>query len=281
MVEAIIPYFEEWLSRQKSKSVVWCPFDTKQSPFAQCLKPYRRAGKITLRYSHESDEDGYGDFFKRRADFKADLIISNPPFSRKVDLIKRLSELEKDFCFLLPLEMFSSVSIVDSCIENGIKIGGLIIPNHRVSFNGNRPQFKAVYVTSDGFFNGMGFVKVSNNTGEKIFLTKLTDKEAGLMNASKSLSTISENRDMWIAQYRQEMKERDFRSSMTASLAKGFARGMEKGMEKGIAKGMAQGMEESKRKTALNFLKMGLPVEQVAKGVGLSTDEVLKLSRQN
>ena len=113
----------------------------------------------------ETYEDRYGDFFTRRTVFKADLIISNPPFSRKADLIKRLSELEKDFCFLLPLEMFSSVYVVDCCIKNGIKIGSLIIPDRRVSFNGNRPKFKAVYVTSGGFFNGLEFVKVRDNTG--------------------------------------------------------------------------------------------------------------------
>lgn len=37
----------------------------------------------------------------------------------------------------------------------------------------------------------------------------LTNKEAGLMQAQKSLSSISSDRDLWIAQYWQEIYERD------------------------------------------------------------------------
>ena len=40
------------------------------------------------------------------------------------------------------------------------------------------------------------------------------------MNANKSLSNISSDRDMWIAQYRQEMRERDQRSRLSAALNK-------------------------------------------------------------
>jgi len=42
-------------------------------------------------------------------------------------------------------------------------------------------------------------------------------KEEGLMQAQKSLSSISADRDLWIAQYRQEMADRDKRSSICAA----------------------------------------------------------------
>jgi len=41
--------------------------------------------------------------------------------------------------------------------------------------------------------------------------------------------------------------------------------------------GREEGREENKRITAENFLKMGLSIEQVAQGVVLSVDEVIKI----
>ena len=56
------------------------------------------------------------------------------------------------------------------------------------------------------------FLKLADNPKKQDLIQKLTNKEAGLMNAQKSLSNISANKDYWIAQYRQEIRERDYRS---------------------------------------------------------------------
>lgn len=57
------------------------------------------------------------------------------------------------------------------------------------------------------------FLKEADNPQKQDVIRKLTEKEAGLMQAQKSLSSISADRDLWIAQYRQEIFERDMRSS--------------------------------------------------------------------
>jgi predicted transposase/invertase (TIGR01784 family) len=51
----------------------------------------------------------------------------------------------------------------------------------------------------------------------------------------------------------------------------------EEGMERGMEKGMEKGMEQSKFEIARNFLKIGLPVGQIAKGTGLSVEEIRAL----
>ncbi|KOA21349.1 hypothetical protein CLHOM_02340 [Clostridium homopropionicum DSM 5847] len=51
----------------------------------------------------------------------------------------------------------------------------------------------------------------------------------------------------------------------------------ERGMQKGIQKGIEKGREEGKIEVARNFLKMGLTVEQVAAGTGLTIEEVRRL----
>ena len=61
----------------------------------------------------------------------------------------------------------------------------------------------------------------------------------------------------------------------------GFSAGEERGRNEGISIGMSQGRNEGARdakiETAKKFLAMGLSVEQVANGTGLSPEEIEKL----
>lgn len=173
LVDAVMPYFDKWLSKFDRPPVVWCPFDTKHSEFVMALKPYRKAGKIKVRYSHISDGKKESDFFKRRTDFKFDLIFSNPPFSRRADLIKRIAEIGGDFCLVLPLKIFEGKSMADLLIKCNLKIG-LIIPNSRVSFNGKQPPFKVVFVCSKGFFDGVDLIEVASGFGKKFVESRMS-----------------------------------------------------------------------------------------------------------
>ena len=77
------------------------------------------------------------------------------------------------------------------------------------------------------------------------------------MVAQKSLSSISTDRDLWIAQYRQEIFERDRISGLAAARREGLADGV--------------------RMTARNLLALGTNIETIAKATGLSEDEIRKL----
>ena len=113
------------------------------------------------------------------------------------------------------------------------------------------------------------FLKEADNPKKSGLIEKLTEKEAGLMQAQKSLSSISANQELWITQYRQEIAERDRISAIAA--------GRREGLEQGIAEGIAQGVAQTRIDNARKFLSMGISLEQVAKGTGLSLDEVKKL----
>ena len=54
----------------------------------------------------------------------------------------------------------------------------------------------------------------------------------------------------------------------------GFSAGEERGRNEGISQGITQGEKKAKLETAKKFLSMGLSVEQVADGTGLSVDEI-------
>ena len=79
----------------KPGSIVWCPFDTSDSAYVEELN----AAGFTVIYSHI---DNGQNFFEYEPD-EYDVIISNPPFSIKDDILRRLDELGKPYAMLMPL----------------------------------------------------------------------------------------------------------------------------------------------------------------------------------
>lgn len=84
----------------KSKTV-WCPFDIGgQSKY---IEVFKKNGIKTIA----SHIDTGQNFFEYEPDEEYDYIISNPPFSIKDMILKRLDELNKPFAMLLPLPTFT------------------------------------------------------------------------------------------------------------------------------------------------------------------------------
>jgi hypothetical protein len=82
----------ELLNLPKS-TVIWCPFDKEQSNFVKLFKEHG----YKVIYSHIDNEQ---DFFNYEPKEKWDIIISNPPFSKKRLLIERCESFKKPFCLL-------------------------------------------------------------------------------------------------------------------------------------------------------------------------------------
>ena len=61
------------------------------------------------------------------------------------------------------------------------------------------------------------------------------------------------------------------------AIQKEFKKYTEEGMKRGLEEGMQKGMQKGIEKTARNLLEMGMTIEQVAKGTGLSCDRVREL----
>ena len=78
------------------KAVIWCPFDMEHSEYVKVLN---HAG-FKVIHSH-IDEDK--NFFFYEPEEPYDIIISNPPFSQKDNVLKRLYELDKPYAMLLPI----------------------------------------------------------------------------------------------------------------------------------------------------------------------------------
>jgi hypothetical protein len=84
------------------------------------------------------------DFFTEE---RGDIIISNPPFSCKAKVFKRLKELDKPFILILPVSTMTKKFYMDYFAERC----GIIIPPKRIQFvkNGiqtDRSWFDVIYI---------------------------------------------------------------------------------------------------------------------------------------
>ena len=82
---------------------------------------------------------------------------------------------------------------------------------------------------------------------------------------------------LWIARDNMACMAAAENAAKEKGMAEGRAEGRAEGMAEGMAKGMAEGKTKAIIETAKRLLNMGLDMEQVAQGTGLSIEEVRKL----
>lgn len=134
-VNILKPYMKrEW-------KTIWCPFDTKSSKYVQVFKEMG----YDVKYTHIDYDQ---DFLTYEPNFNFDVIISNPPFSIKNEIIKKCRQYGKPYCLLLPQSMFfakSSIQMLSKDLQ-------LLIIDDRISFNGTRANFNSWYIGGNKFF---------------------------------------------------------------------------------------------------------------------------------
>ena len=93
-VEPLIAFLPKFKS-DGTKYIYWCPFDEEWSAFYQTLK------SNDYKVIRSSLLEGQ-DFFTYEPN-EWDIIVSNPPFSKKDEVLERLYLLNKPFAILLPV----------------------------------------------------------------------------------------------------------------------------------------------------------------------------------
>jgi len=81
--------------------IIWCPFDNNSSAFPIVLK--EEGYKVII--SHIFNDQ---DFYTYEPKEKYDIIMSNPPFKGKANVIDRLLHLDKPFALIFGIQCFSS-----------------------------------------------------------------------------------------------------------------------------------------------------------------------------
>ncbi len=95
--EVFTPFYaiEPLLEFLPKDKIIWCPFDEEWSAYYQLLT---EKGYKVIRSSLKEGQD----FFEYEPD-KWDILVSNPPFSKKNAVLKRAYALNKPFALLLPV----------------------------------------------------------------------------------------------------------------------------------------------------------------------------------
>lgn len=132
--EVSTPYYAvEPIMRYIPKDkTIWCPFDTDRSAFYRLLK---ENGYQVIKSSLIDGEN----FFTYQPPTNWDLIVSNPPFSKKDAVIKRLYELGKPFAILLPLSALQGIYRYQY-FKQGIQ---LLAFNRRIQYQNNLNAYSA------------------------------------------------------------------------------------------------------------------------------------------
>lgn len=158
LVNMIVPYLKKWesdfISLKVHKPIIWCPFDEETSKYVEILQ---KEGFQVVR-SHLNDGK---NFFEYEPE-SYDLIVSNPPFSSKLDIFERiLFDLHKPFVLLMNMMAinYQEIGNLFQFVGKGIQF---IIPDKKVSFNGKTSSFCSGYVCYD-FIDHTEFVHLENN----------------------------------------------------------------------------------------------------------------------
>jgi hypothetical protein len=130
----------------KPGSIVWCPFDTDESHF---VKMIREAGHDVIATHINQGLD----FFE--TNIECDYIISNPPYSKKGEVLERLFDLDIPFAMLIGVVgLFESQKRFNMFKNNNFEV---LYLNRRVAYfkdyNEQKPSlnppFSSVYLCKD------------------------------------------------------------------------------------------------------------------------------------
>jgi len=151
----IIPYL-----RARGYKNIWCLFDKLDSQYVRILK----ANEFVVIATHISVKGE--DFFEMKTPKNIDCIVSNPPFSCKTKVLKKLYELNIPFAILLPQNALQAVNRVPLYIENGLEYLGF---DRRINFYTRREldAWKGSVSFANGYF-------CKNVLPEKLIFEKLT-----------------------------------------------------------------------------------------------------------
>ena len=147
-VELLIPFIPKNLT-------IWCPFDLDDSPYVRILK---ENGFLVVNSHIEKGQD----FFSYEPD-TWDIIVSNPPFSKRNDILMRCYELGKPFMLLLNASgIFDNKNRFAKFAEKGIQF---LIPHGRIKYiarDGSKtvsPMFQSIYVCNKILLKDISFEK--------------------------------------------------------------------------------------------------------------------------
>ena len=139
-VEPIIKYLPEG-------KTIWCPFDTENSEYVKVL----REKGFNVIYSHIALGQ---DFYTYEPEEEWDIMVSNPPFTKKKDIFKRALSFGKPIALLMSMAWLNDSGSKKAFSESDRHMQLLMFDN-RIKFNNpfgianDKITFSSGYYCSD------------------------------------------------------------------------------------------------------------------------------------
>ncbi len=137
IVDMIVPYI-----LKSGYKKIWCPFDMADSNFVMTFKDKG----LDVTYGHICTGQ---DFFNYEEP-QGEIVVSNPPYSKRNEIFQRLYEMNVPFALVMNFNgLFDSKKRLELFKQHGIEI---IIPRGRMKFVQQErgylksPNFQSVYV---------------------------------------------------------------------------------------------------------------------------------------
>ena len=139
-VDMILPVL-----REHKFSKVWCPFDTAESNFVIQLSK-----EFDVVYGHIATGQNFFEYESPPSGVEC--VVSNPPFSKRNNIFKRLFEWDIPFALIMNMNgIFDSKERYELFKNKRVEF---FIPKGRMKFytpdgvNKNSPNFQSIYVCS-------------------------------------------------------------------------------------------------------------------------------------
>jgi len=122
----------EWLNIERyipKGKIIWEPFNNIEDPKSLNSSKYLRRMGFNVISKPYNPKTGNNDFFKSN---HGDIVVSNPPFTLKREILTRLKEINKPFILILPLPTMNTIYFRELFMQE--KDFGIIIPKKRIDF---------------------------------------------------------------------------------------------------------------------------------------------------
>ena len=143
MVEPVIPHLRKWAgvfaAVERRKPIVLCPFDTEDSEYVHAFSGLDFIE--CLKYGHV---DTGQDFFEY--DYgEWDVCVSNPPFSRKMEVFERLDSTGKPWALLMNT-MILNYNVVNEYFSRQEYEMQRLVFTKKMTFDGRTSAFNSSYI---------------------------------------------------------------------------------------------------------------------------------------
>ena len=132
IIRRMVPYKvdDEWYTPDDA----WGSISHLVLPGTKIWEPFYGDGRSTLALKRMGYDvvDASPDFFTSKK--LADIVVTNPPFSKLAQVVDRLMELGVTFILLIPLHRMGSSELRDRLNKDSTRCVSLVFPRQRIDY---------------------------------------------------------------------------------------------------------------------------------------------------